>query len=119
MLVETDDSASRRRSRPSGVLGSPLRRFWGDARPTPPWDDSAPIRAELFSVERLEEHARSLVTAALRAWKPKPLNPLELQLAAAEVTLRRRRRLDEGAHVISFRPICFGTRKRGARKGPD
>jgi len=63
MLVETDDSASRRRSRPSGVLGSPLRRFWGDARPTPPWDDSAPIRAELFSVERLEEHAHSLAAA--------------------------------------------------------
>ena len=63
MLVETDDSASRRRSRPNRVLGSPLRRFWGAARPTPPWDDSAPIRAELFSVERLEEHARSLAAA--------------------------------------------------------
>jgi cyclic beta-1,2-glucan synthetase len=41
----------------------PLRRFWGDARRTPPWGHSAPIRAELFSVERLEEHARSLAAA--------------------------------------------------------
>ena len=63
MLVETDDAPSLRRSRPNEVLGSPPRRFWGDARPTPPWDDGAPIRAELFSVERLEEHARSLAAA--------------------------------------------------------
>ena len=39
-------------------------RPWLEARgPSPPWDDGAPIRAELFSVERLEEHARSLATA--------------------------------------------------------
>jgi cyclic beta-1,2-glucan synthetase len=63
MLIETDESTSRHRSRPNGVLGLPLRRFWGDSRPTPPWDDSGPIRAELFSVERLEEHARSLAAA--------------------------------------------------------
>ena len=63
MLVETDDAPSLRRSRPNEVPGSPPRRFWGDARPTPPWDDGAPIRAELFSVERLEEHARSLAAA--------------------------------------------------------
>ena len=63
MLIETDESASRRRSRPNGVLRLPLRRFLGDSRRTPPWDDSAPIRAERFSVERLEEHARSLAAA--------------------------------------------------------
>ncbi len=63
MLIESDESTSRHRTRPNGVLGVPLRRFWGDARPLPPWDDSAPIRAELFSVERLEEHARSLAAA--------------------------------------------------------
>ena len=63
MLVEPDDFASHRWSLPNGVLASPLRRFWGDARLTPPWDDSAPIRAELFSVERLEEHARTLAAA--------------------------------------------------------
>ncbi len=35
----------------------------GARGPSPPWDDGAPIRAELFSVERLEEHAHSLATA--------------------------------------------------------
>jgi cyclic beta-1,2-glucan synthetase len=63
MLIETDESTSRHRSRPNGMLGLPLRRFLGDSRRTPPWDDSAPIRAERFSVERLEEHARSLAAA--------------------------------------------------------
>src|SRR5450631_2968679 len=63
MLVEPDDFASQRWSRLNGVLASPLRHVWGDARPPPPWDDSAPIRAELFSAERLEEHARSLAAA--------------------------------------------------------
>ena len=63
MLVETDDSADRLRSRRKGALISPLRRLLGNTGPHPPWDDSAPIRAELFSVERLEEHARSLAAA--------------------------------------------------------
>ena len=63
MLVETDASANRLRSRPKGARIQPLRRLLGDTGPHPPWDDSAPIRAELFSVERLEEHARSLAAA--------------------------------------------------------
>jgi len=36
-----------------------------EAGPAPPWDDAAPIRSERFSVERLEEHARSLAAAPL------------------------------------------------------
>ena len=63
MLVETDNFASRRRPRLESALSLPLRRLWGARGPTPPWDDGAPIRAELFSVERLEEHARSLAAA--------------------------------------------------------
>ena len=63
MLVGTDASANRLRSRPKSALIQPLRRFLGNTGPHPPWDDSAPIRAELFSVERLEEHARSLAAA--------------------------------------------------------
>jgi cyclic beta-1,2-glucan synthetase len=63
MLVETDSSASRLRSHPKGALITPLRRLLGDTGPHSPWEDSAPIRAELFSVERLEEHARSLAAA--------------------------------------------------------
>lgn len=40
-----------------------LRRFLGDGGTPPSWDDKARIRAELFSVERLEEHSRSLAAA--------------------------------------------------------
>src|ERR1035437_54753 len=40
------------------------------------------------------------------------LNQFEPQFATAELAARRGRRLDEGAHVISFCPTCFGTRGR-------
>ena len=63
MLFETDNFANRRRPRLESALSLPLRRLWEAHGPTPPWDDGAPIRAELFSVERLEEHARSLAAA--------------------------------------------------------
>ena len=41
------------------------------------------------------------------------LNQFGPQLATAELAARRGRRLDEGAHVISFRPKRFGTRGNG------
>jgi len=63
MLVEIDDFAGRRRPGLKSALSLPFRRWLGVSGPFPPWDDGAPIRAELFSVERLEEHARSLATA--------------------------------------------------------
>jgi cyclic beta-1,2-glucan synthetase len=63
MLVEIDDFAGRRRSRFKSALSLRFRRWLGARGPQPPWDDGAPIRAELFSVERLEEHAHSLATA--------------------------------------------------------
>jgi hypothetical protein len=63
MLVEIDDFTGRRRPRLRGALNLQFRRWQGARGPSPPWDDGAPIRAELFSVERLEEHAHSLATA--------------------------------------------------------
>ncbi|HEX5378425.1 MAG TPA: glucoamylase family protein, partial [Phenylobacterium sp.] len=63
MPFETDATERWLRSRRPGALIPPLRRLLGDTGPHPPWDDSAPIRAELFSAERLEEHARSLAAA--------------------------------------------------------
>jgi hypothetical protein len=33
--------------------------------------------------------------------------------------MARWRRLSNGAHGISFRPICFGARERDAQKDPD
>ena len=37
-----------------------LLRAFGRAVPVSPWDDEDPIRQELFSIERLEQHAESL-----------------------------------------------------------
>ena len=87
MLVETDASASRLRSYPKGALIPPLRRLLGDTGPHPPWDDSAPIRAELFSVERLEEHARSLAAAQGVMAGERKGAPLAKRLAENEAVL--------------------------------
>ncbi|HVO03828.1 MAG TPA: hypothetical protein VMT54_16625, partial [Candidatus Cybelea sp.] len=41
----------------------------------PPWDDTAPIREELFGIERLEQHAQSLAAAQqVTAQPPKVLS---------------------------------------------
>ena len=48
------------------IIRTILGNGWQDA----PWNNRDPIRAELFSVERLEEHARSLAQA--QAVTPKP-----------------------------------------------
>src|SRR5680860_431771 len=63
MLLETDGFARWRRSRQSAEVTPPLSRLLGGPRRSPLWNDGAPIQAELFSVERLEEHARSLAAA--------------------------------------------------------
>ncbi|HSN72520.1 MAG TPA: glucoamylase family protein, partial [Steroidobacteraceae bacterium] len=45
------------------MLGQRLRRAFGFASAASPWDTPGIIRAELFSVERLEQHAQSLAEA--------------------------------------------------------
>ena len=40
-----------------------LRRLFRTARTPSPWQDPLPIRSELFGIDRLEEHARSLAAA--------------------------------------------------------
>ena len=87
MLVETDASANRLRSRPKSALIQPLRRLLGNTGPHPPWDDRAPIRAELFSVERLEEHARSLAAAQGVMAGERKGAPLAKRLAENEAEL--------------------------------
>ena len=49
--------------------------------PASPWDGGEPIREELFSVERLEEHARSLAVAQQVTPKPARGHPLASRLA--------------------------------------
>ncbi|HUX27618.1 MAG TPA: hypothetical protein VMV39_02475, partial [Terracidiphilus sp.] len=63
MLLKTDAFARWRRFRQSAEMTPPLIRLLGGPRRSPVWDEGAPIRAEFFSVERLEEHARSLAAA--------------------------------------------------------
>ena len=63
MLLKTNAFSGRSGSPGAGRLTSAARRFWHGFRLAPPWDDGAPVRAELFSVERLEQHARRLAAA--------------------------------------------------------
>ena len=57
-----------------------------DGRRAIPWDDR-PIREELFSVERLEEHARSLAAAQAVTSRPLQRDDLARRLAENEVVL--------------------------------
>lgn len=63
------------------VLRALIRRIVGGVKPTSLWTDRDPIREELFSVERLEEHARSLALAQPVEPKPTKGRPLARRLA--------------------------------------
>jgi len=56
-------------------------------RSSPPWDNHEPIREELFSVERLEEHARSLALAQIVSSTTTKGQPLARRLADNGVVL--------------------------------
>ena len=62
-------------------LTSFIRLSVGRARAPSPWNNRDPIREELFSVERLEEHARSLAVAQPVTPKPTKGHPLAGRLA--------------------------------------
>ncbi len=93
MPMSSPASEARPSTRPvrsSPILGSlrtrlslPLGLFGG----TSAWSDPLPVRAEIFGVERLEQHARSLAAA-----QPVTLRPI------AVPSLRRR--LDANAAVL-------------------
>ena len=69
------------RSEHSIALMSSFPRAFGRADSTSPWDSRQPVREELFSVERLEEHARSLAVAQPVTPKPTKGHPLAGRLA--------------------------------------
>ncbi len=58
-----------------------IRRVLGRAPSTSPWDSREPLREELFGVERLEQHARSLAVAQSVTPKPAKGRPLARRLA--------------------------------------
>ena len=47
----------------------------------PPWNDPSPVREELFGVERLEQHAKSLAAAQLVTTRPARVLPLPTRLS--------------------------------------
>jgi hypothetical protein len=57
------------------------RGLLGFSRKASPWDSEQPIREELFSVERLEAHAKSLAVAQAVASRPSRGLPLSARLA--------------------------------------
>ena len=56
-----------------------LRSMSGD-RHAPPWNDPAPVREELFGIERLEQHAQSLAAAQSVASQPPKVLSLHIRL---------------------------------------
>jgi len=94
----------RRSRRRKVALSSFIRRVLGRAQPTSPWDNHEPIREELFSVERIEEHARSLAIAQPVAARSRRGHPLAGRLsdnaAALHDAYRRiERATDEGRAI--------------------
>jgi cyclic beta-1,2-glucan synthetase len=63
------------------LLRFPFRRARRNTSPKAPWDNREAIREELFGVERLEEHARSLAAAQRVTPKPARGRPLMGRLA--------------------------------------
>src|SRR5260221_4468558 len=64
-----------------------LRRALGSLPAASPWDTEEPIRAELFSVERLEQHAASLAAAQQITSKPNARGSLAGRLRKNEAVL--------------------------------
>src|SRR6266550_3503701 len=76
----------RTRCRKANLIPSILRAF--GRRPTAsPWDTEASIREELFSIERLEQHAESLATAQQITARPMPRRSLAVRLKDNEAVL--------------------------------
>ena len=85
-------------------MKSLLRRAFGRARPASLWDDEDPVRSELFSVERLEQHAESLAANQPVSSGPVIGNSLVERLADNErVLLAAHRGIAKAA--VEGRPI--------------
>ncbi len=70
-------------------LTSLIDRVFRRGSSASPWHSGEPVRAELFSVERLEEHARSLAGAQPVTPKPGRGHPLAGRLAVNGSVLLR------------------------------
>ncbi|MGV8996161.1 MAG: GH36-type glycosyl hydrolase domain-containing protein [Parvibaculaceae bacterium] len=61
----------------NSILRKLFERFCAS---TSPWNDNAPVREELFSIERLEQHAESLAAAQPVTTRPPPVLSLHARL---------------------------------------
>jgi len=58
-----------------------LARLFGHCVPSAPWTDRAPVREELFGIERLEQHAQSLAVAQSITLTPPRVLALQVRLS--------------------------------------
>src|SRR5580658_4349892 len=77
--VQESDSA-RTFNAPAFPLSSFFRRIFGHGPPVSPWNSDEILRAELFSTERLEQHAQSLAAAQQVTQRPTPRKALSVRL---------------------------------------
>jgi len=86
-------------------LKSAILRAFGRASQAAPWDNEKSIREELFSIERLEQHAESLAVAQPIAARPMTGRPLAARLRDNESVLLEAYRATASAvgagHAIS------------------
>ena len=79
-------------------MSSLIRRVFGHRPAVSPWNSDEILRAELFSVERLEQHAQSLATAQQVTSRPTPRKSLGARL-----------RDNESALLAAYRAIAAAT----------
>ena len=84
-------------------MASLLRRVFGLAPAPSPWNDTNAIREMLFSVDRLEEHARSLATAQKVKQQRPSGKPLLSRLADNEASL-----------ISAYQSICEAVSEEAA-----
>jgi len=72
---------------PKGTMNPFFQRILGRGHASSLWAGSAPVRGELFGLERLEQHAQSLAAAQTVSARPPSVPPL-------------RKRLDDNARVL-------------------
>ncbi len=83
----------------------PVGWFAGRTSSMPLWQDRSPIRAELFSVERLESHALTLANSQLIAMKSKWVPTLATRLTENATVLLQAFRIST-AEVEAGRPVA-------------
>ncbi|OGA73677.1 MAG: hypothetical protein A3G27_04730 [Betaproteobacteria bacterium RIFCSPLOWO2_12_FULL_66_14] len=71
----------------SARLGSAVLRAFGRASQIAPWDNEESVREELFSIERLEQHAETLAAAQPITARPTPGRSLAARLKDNESVL--------------------------------